>query len=426
MSQIMSNESTNEPGRAKRPRRTFLRRAAATGAVIAAAGLLAACGGSSSSDGGASDEEFRIGAFKPTTGFLATAYAPLFIQLDMAVKEINADGGIDGRQIKVVEIDDQGSPTGQPAAVRKAQADKLSYVFGPIGDQVARAGNPLLSNAKILTAHWSQSEKNSNGDDVKYAFSAYMGVIPEAHAMAEYLVTDKGQKKIGYLKEGTSLGDDIEGPLKEKVTELGGEIVATQTFPQSATSFVSYLTKLRDAGAEAIATNLTNPTNGIAFHKALQQLKWYPEIVSHFYFFRPVLDSNIPDQIKEKLAIVQLKNYTFEDGGKPDERVNEYVNRLREQPKFDAEGLSSSPFYDMLFLLKQTIEKEKTFDADKIREALEKVTDYQGMNGTITFTPENRVGVAPSEVVVAGYPDTKDPVTNDGFFMPLLYAPAAQ
>ncbi len=424
----MSTESTHGSRGPKMARRTFVRRAVATGAAVAAAGLLAACGGGGGSDnaGGATDEEFRVGAFKPTTGFLATAYAPLFIQLDMAVEEINADGGIDGRQVKVVEIDDQGSPTGQPAAVRKAQADKLSYVFGPIGDQVARAGNPLLSNAKILTAHWSQSEKNSNGDDVKYAFSAYMGIEPEAHAMAEYLVTEKGQKKIGYLKEGTSLGDDTEAPLKAKVEELGGEIVSTQTFPQDATSFVSYLTKLRDAGAEAIATNLTNPTNGIAFHKALQQLRWYPEIVSHFYFFKPVLESEIPDQIKEKLAVIQLKNYTFEPGGQPNERVNEYVNRLRKQPKFDESGLSSSPFYDMLYLLKQTIEQEKTFDADKIREALEKVSGYEGMNGTITFTPENRIGVAPEEVVVAGFPELDDPATNDGFFMPLLYAPPAQ
>src|SRR5262245_47634434 len=69
----------------------------------------------------AADDAFNIGWVRPTTGRLASSYAPLYIGGLIAIDEINAAGGVMGRKIARQEEDDEASPAREPAVIKKLQ-----------------------------------------------------------------------------------------------------------------------------------------------------------------------------------------------------------------------------------------------------------------------------------------------------------------
>jgi branched-chain amino acid transport system substrate-binding protein len=103
-------------------RRALLRLAAQAGVFAAA------------SPGFAQQQQpFKIGWIRPTTGRLASSFAPLYFGGLIAVDEINAAGGILGRQIARVEEDDEASPAKEPGIVRKLREQDIGCFVGPTG-----------------------------------------------------------------------------------------------------------------------------------------------------------------------------------------------------------------------------------------------------------------------------------------------------
>src|SRR5437763_10013577 len=87
----------------------------------------------------AADDAFNIGWVRPTTGRLASSYAPLYIGGLIAVDEINAAGGVMGKKIARQEEDDEASPAREPAVVKKLQEGGIRYICGPTGSSQSLA-----------------------------------------------------------------------------------------------------------------------------------------------------------------------------------------------------------------------------------------------------------------------------------------------
>src|SRR5690606_33995714 len=91
-------------------------------AVLALALTAAACGGDGGGDGGGGDSgsgPIKLGLVAPKTGPLADFGAQVEKGAQVAVDLINADGGVDGRDLEILWEDDQSSPDGMTAAIRK-------------------------------------------------------------------------------------------------------------------------------------------------------------------------------------------------------------------------------------------------------------------------------------------------------------------
>jgi branched-chain amino acid transport system substrate-binding protein len=404
-------------GLARAGRRGLSKKIAVLGTLAAlSVSFLSACGGSGSSGGSDETGDFTVGVIRPTSGVLASSYKPLYLNLEMAIKEINADGGIMGRKVVPQYVDDEGSPAGQSKALRTLQSKGIKYVFGPTGDSLATAALPLLSADKIIGGGWYAGTELMDTAKYPYAFLPYFDTTQEANEMAKFMVTDLGKKKIGFLSEATSLGPAIGKPLKVKVTELGGKIVSEQEYPLDTASFVTAMNKLKADGVDGIVATFSNVPNTTAAYQAMEQLKWYPPLVTHYNFFPQVINAKWSKQLTDSIYAVNLASYSYPADGKPDPAVDAYVTKLREIKGFDASGLPSAPFYDMLNILKKTIEAEKTFDVEKVQAALNKVTDYPGMNGKVTFTKDNHLGISDDQVTTVSMASGHDPRSNGGFF----------
>jgi ABC-type branched-subunit amino acid transport system substrate-binding protein len=95
----------------------------------------------------AADDTFNVGWVRPTTGRLASSYAPLYIGGLIAIDEINAVGGVMARKIVRQEEDDEASPAREPAVIKKLQESGIQYVCGPTGSSQSLAALAVTTPA---------------------------------------------------------------------------------------------------------------------------------------------------------------------------------------------------------------------------------------------------------------------------------------
>jgi branched-chain amino acid transport system substrate-binding protein len=96
----------------------------------------------------AAEEIFNLGWVRPTTGRLASSYAPLYIGGLIAIDEINAMGGVMGRKIAQQEEDDEASPAREPAVIKKLQESGVRYICGPTGSSQSLAALAITTPAR--------------------------------------------------------------------------------------------------------------------------------------------------------------------------------------------------------------------------------------------------------------------------------------
>lgn len=124
-------------------RRVFLSGVAALGASSFGGAALAA------------EDAFKIGWVRPTTGRLASSYAPLYIGGLIAIDEINAMGGVMGRKIARQEEDDEASPAHEPAVIKKLQESGIGCICGPTGSSQSLAALAITTPAKTITTMYA-------------------------------------------------------------------------------------------------------------------------------------------------------------------------------------------------------------------------------------------------------------------------------
>lgn len=126
-------------------RRGFL----ATASRIGAGAFGAMAGGLIPLSAFAQAQPLNIGWIRPTTGRLASSFAPLYVGGLIAIDEINAAGGILGRPIARNEEDDEASPAKQPAVAKKLLDAKPVAIVGPTGSSQALASLAFTTPAKL-------------------------------------------------------------------------------------------------------------------------------------------------------------------------------------------------------------------------------------------------------------------------------------
>jgi len=245
-----------------RPNRTW--RAAA---VLAAAALvLTACGSSSDSedkksDGGSSssakkgDGTLTIGTLLPQTGDLAFLGPPEFAGVQTAVDDINAAGGVEGKDVVQVKAD---SGDGTPD-IAGAQTDKLldanaDVVVGAASSSVSLSVIDKITGAGI--AQFSPANTSPALDDAKtdpknlYFRTAPSDVLQGA-VMANTVLGD-GKNNVAILARQDSYGELLAGQIEKGIKAGGGNVVTKQLYSADATNYTAEVNKVAASKPDAV------------------------------------------------------------------------------------------------------------------------------------------------------------------------------
>jgi branched-chain amino acid transport system substrate-binding protein len=354
---------------------------------------------------------FKIGWIRPTTGRLASSFAPLYFGGLIAIDEINAAGGILGRQIARVEEDDEASPAKEPGIVRKLREQDIGTFAGPTGSSQSLASIAATTSAKIVQSTYAAAAEAGDGRKYPYHYQIMFNTDQQADVCVEYMVRTLGLKKIGILQENTAFGEQAAAATKAILQKKFGLTPASeQVYPIAAPDLSAYVGNLQKAGADGVIGWIANVPNAAMIFNAMKTLKWFPPVAGHSGLMLPALFDLVPAEAVKNVFATYYRNLTWTDSEQPGARPVAFANKLAQYP--EAKGfevnVAAAPYYDFLYCLKAAIEAERSFEPDAIKRGLDNLRNYHGLLGDISFTPENHSGIGVKDVVLVSVASGQD------------------
>jgi len=270
-------------------------------AVLSAACLvLAACGddkadspGAGSSGGGAAagDGVLKIGPILPQAGSLAFLGPAEFVGVDVAIKEINANGGAVGKPVTIQHMDSGDTSTDiATQSVNKLLTDKTDVIIGAASssvslsviDKITGAGVVQISPANTSTA------LTTYNDHGLYFRTAPPDTL-QGRVLGDLIVQD-GNATTGMLILNDSYGVGLAQNAKAEIESGGGKVVESVTYDPKAADFSADVAKIKAANPDAIAIIGFDETKKIVpklVEAGLKSKKWY------------FVDGNIADYSKD-------------------------------------------------------------------------------------------------------------------------------
>lgn len=350
---------------------------------------LAACGGDSGAAAG-EDGPIRVAIVPPASGALAEFGTGAKDGWRYAVEEVNANGGIDGRQVELVIKDTDGTAANTLQSVREAVTqDGINFIGGIMTSTEHGAVNQQLEGLNALSFNSNGKDDALTAADCKpNAFRTLASNAMDIRALGDALTELPGEKwaiqAVDY-----STGHDAAKIFREAAKAAGKEVVLEQFAPLNTTEFGTYITKLKDSGADALFS-VEYGADGVAFINQADQFK-------------------LMDQFKTVLGFNMVSEPLFETLGN---RVLGFYNNVGYDVKSDnplnqefvkgfEEFLGSKPYYVQAdaYIAAQTlfagIDAANSTETEAVRDALNDHS-FETIVGNVTMRGADHQLLRPS------------------------------
>jgi branched-chain amino acid transport system substrate-binding protein len=204
-------------------------------------------------------DKIKIGHLTPLTGFLGALGEYAVMGIKMATEEINAAGGVMGRQLDVMSEDSVNPQVASSKAQRMIERDGVAVLMGEINSASALTISQVAArNKKLFMSIGARSDALRGKDCNRYTFHVDIPVTVMVNAAGQALVREglvKG-KRIYSLTADYLFGHDLSRQAKKFFAANGGEQIGDELVATDVTDFSPYLLKIRQAKPDLIATNL--------------------------------------------------------------------------------------------------------------------------------------------------------------------------
>lgn len=219
---------------------------AASGTETTAAG-----GGTETTAGGGGGGDIPVGMLTSYTGEMAAFGTPWFNATKMAADDINAAGGVLGRNIKLYTEDDRSSvEEGIKGARKLIGANGVIAINGPISDVLLAIWPITKENKAMVTSGAAGTTKlDKTGGDYQFR------TVPSDSfdgRIAALVLWESGYKKIGMLYENDEGRKSISSAVRDEFVKLGGEIVVDEAFSPRQPTYAAELKKISSAKPDAV------------------------------------------------------------------------------------------------------------------------------------------------------------------------------
>ena len=202
---------------------------------------------------GSGGDKVRIGVFMSLTGDTANFGISSINGIKMAADEVNAAGGINGKQIELLVQDDRSDASEAATIVTKfVTQDQVHAILGEVASSRSIAAAPIAQNAKIpmLTPSSTNPEVTRKGD---YIFRSCFIDPVQGAAIAQFAAKTLNAKRAAMMvdrKKDYSTG--LEKVINEVFTRLGGQIVVTQSYQAGDQDFNAQITSIKGSNPDVI------------------------------------------------------------------------------------------------------------------------------------------------------------------------------
>jgi len=320
-------------------------------------------------------QPIKIGVELPLTGYAATYGEDAKRGAELAVEEINAAGGINGRKVEAIYEDDGAMGKTSVSATQKlVDVDKVPVIVGGMMASAALSAAPIARENKVVFVATVSSHPDLTNEEL-YVYRVFITVRMHGNTMAKYAYNVLKAKTGAALTPSNDYGVTHEKAIRERFTKLGGTWLVSESYTPGSSDFRAQLTKIKEKNPEVLFC--PGPMKETA------------------QMFRQIVEMRIktilfPSSMLEDPKFFELAGNTGE-GAYFSTFIKEKVAKEEEYTaKFKAKfpgkdpGISSKCYYDGMQLVFHAL-KQGALTGPEINKVLAKTKNFQGITGSITF-----------------------------------------
>jgi branched-chain amino acid transport system substrate-binding protein len=247
-------------------------------AVLGVAGLvLTACGGDddastetpsdsgpTSAAAGKGDGTLKIGTLLPQTGSLAFLGPPEFAGVDLAIKDINDAGGVNGTQVEKVDSDSGDTSTDTASqSTDRLLSNNVDAIIGAASSSVSLSViDKIVGSGVVQVSPANTSDEFTTYDDKGLYFRTAPPDVLQGRVLGDLILAD-GNASVGIMALQDSYGTGLADNATKSIEAGGGQVVETVVYDPKAASFSTEVGKMKAADPEAIAVIAFDETKKI-------------------------------------------------------------------------------------------------------------------------------------------------------------------
>jgi branched-chain amino acid transport system substrate-binding protein len=245
-----------------------MKRTTALTVILLAAFIIAGCAKQPTGNA-AQEQTIKIGTSLPLTGEAASYGLAAKAGMDVAAREINDAGGINGRKLVIIYEDDRCTSDGANTVAKLTGVDKVDVIIGPLCSASAGPAMPIAQASKTPTilAFSSAPGLTKAGD---YIFRIYPSDALQGKYMAEQVYNRFGKRSIAIIYTQNTWGQGVHDVFVQRYKELGGTILIDEGFPQEARDFRTTVVKIKAENPDAVVAQLY-PASSLVFFKQAKE-----------------------------------------------------------------------------------------------------------------------------------------------------------
>ncbi len=388
--------------------------------------LVAACGSdpeptpvpgpAATAEPASSDEPFVIGALDSLTGVGESYGVPLSQSKLIAVEEINAAGGINGRQLKLIIEDSKCTANDAITAYRRlTDVDGVKIILGATCSGGTLGVAPLAeSDGVILLSPSSTSPDITHAGD--YIFRTAINSLQVGTDIGNTLWAD-GVREVATITEATDYAEGVRRTAVAQFEKLGGGVAAAETYPSDVIDFRSQITKLLGVNPDAVLLAAQSEASGGTIVKQARELGYDGPIYSEVVPTGSEALGIAGDAATGLKAVMPNPDLSTKVGKKFIAEYRARYNGVAPWPWF--QGSAYDGVYIAAECLKQTNDDQ---DADGFRDCLYDLTQSGAIGDDYSFD-ENGDVFGVSHVLIEVLPVAERTTDNLGYR--ILGAPPA-
>jgi len=329
--------------------------------------------------GAADTGVIKIGEVGSMTGTEATFGTSSDRGIQLAVKEVNGAGGIKGRQIQVIALDDEGKPEeAATAATRLIASEHVLALLGEVASTRSLFMAPKAQAAKVpMVSPSSTNEKVTAVGD--YIFRACFIDPFQGYVMAKFATETLKLKKTAILRDvrnDYSVG--LAKVFNDNFTKMGGQIVDNESYSSGDVDFKAQLTNIKGAAPQALYVPGYYTDVGLIARQAREVGLTVPLLGGDGWDSEKLYE--IGGAALEGSYF--SNHYSVDD---PSPRIQEFVGKFKKEYGGQVPDSLAAQAYDAAGMLFDAMKRAKDLTGPSVRDALAQTKDYKGVTGDITM-----------------------------------------
>ncbi len=311
-------------------------------------------------------DPIKIGVVTPLSGTYAGIGQQVRWGLELATKEVNAAGGVMGRQLELIFEDEEANPS---VAVQKAeklfQVGKVDFLTGTVNSGSTLAVGQLAERSgKLIATTVSFADSITADKCSPNVFRVNARAGQQSAALAAWLSKAKPQAKVFYLGPDYEMGRSTVAAFKSNVDRVGGQSMGEVFAPLDSKDYTQYFGQLRASRPQILYTSVAG-NDTVRLFTQLQEFGLLTNMTV-LGASGTVTAQNIAAIGKAAEGFVTGVGYSAQIDAPENKK---FLEAFRAANKADPD-LYGADSYGLIYAYKAAVEKAKSTETDKLREAL--------------------------------------------------------